>query len=291
MRDIKLANLRICLEVLNRGNLTAAAQALNLTQGAVSKSVQLVETQLGVPLFRRNKNGMDAYDYARACLFRVAEGIGIVDAALADLSAADGHGTLRIVAPPIIVQHFIIPHLADFNKRHPEIELLFRVRTGVARKRADTDAEIKFYGDAVVPSGAQWLIGERFWVIRHPDVGPARLPLEKVVSYPLLQHIQLESAWLDLATRYGLSFATTKFHYYEQYNLIIDATLQKQGIAIVPRFLVSDLVKTGRLRRVGREIVFPKLGYYFHPVRREKAAASRKLFVWLQQLMRQADVG
>lgn len=289
MRDIKLSNLRICLEVLHRGNLTAAAQALNMTQGAVSKSVQLMESQLGVPLFRRNKNGMDPFDYARACLFRVAEGIDIIDAALADLSASDGHGTLRIVSPPIIAQHFIIPHLADFNRRHPEIELLFRVRTGAARKRADTDAEIKFYGDAVVPSGAQWLVGERFWVVGHPDVGPARLRLEKVVGYPLLQHIQLESAWLDLAKRLGLNFTRTRFHYYEQYSLIIEAILQKQGIAIVPRFLVGDLVKAGQLRRIGKEIVFPKLGYYFHPVRREKAAASRKLYVWLQQLMRRAD--
>src|SRR5690606_28512610 len=35
MRDIRLSSLRICLEVLRRQNLTAVAQALNMTQSAV----------------------------------------------------------------------------------------------------------------------------------------------------------------------------------------------------------------------------------------------------------------
>ena len=43
-------SLRICLEVLRRGNLTATADALNMTQGAVSKSVQLLEAQIGMAL-------------------------------------------------------------------------------------------------------------------------------------------------------------------------------------------------------------------------------------------------
>lgn len=38
MRDIRLSSLLICLEVLRRQRLTAATQALNMTQGAVSKN-------------------------------------------------------------------------------------------------------------------------------------------------------------------------------------------------------------------------------------------------------------
>jgi LysR family glycine cleavage system transcriptional activator len=289
MRDIKLSSLRICLEVLRRGNLTATADALNLTQSAVSKSVQLLEAQIGVSLFRRTKTGLVPYDHTRSFLADIGSGISIIDGAVADLAGGGGKNTLRIVAPPIIAQRFIIPNLEDLGKRHPEIELLFRVRTSSTRQHADTDAEISFSNDSAIPSNAQLLAGGPFWIVCHPDLVPARLPLNKVLAYPLLQHTKLEQAWLSVAERHGLNFSKTKFHYYEQYNLIIEAILQKQGIAILPRFLVSDAVRSEKMRRIGEDVPFPNIGYYFVVVRSEKAAACQKLFRWLHSNMKKAD--
>ncbi|WP_342780170.1 LysR family transcriptional regulator [Devosia ginsengisoli] len=76
MRDTRPPSLRICLEVLLRQNLTAVAQALNMTQSAVSKNVQQVEAQLGVPLFERSKDGVVPNDNARIFLSPIAESIG-----------------------------------------------------------------------------------------------------------------------------------------------------------------------------------------------------------------------
>ena len=85
-RDIKLSSLRICVEVMRRESVTATAQALNITQSAVSKNVLLVERAMGMPLFRRVKNGVVPHDHARAFLFNVAAGIQTIDTALADLA-------------------------------------------------------------------------------------------------------------------------------------------------------------------------------------------------------------
>lgn len=289
MPDIKLSSLRICLEVLRRGSLTATADALNLTQGAVSKNVQLLEAQIGVSLFRRTKSGLVPYDHTRSFLADIGRGISIIDGAVAGLAGGGGKNTLRIVAPPIIAQRFIIPNLEDFGKRHPEIELLFRVRTSSTRQHADTDAEISFSSDSAIPSNAQLLAGGSFWIVSHPDLVPARCTLSKVSAYPLLQHTKLEQAWLSVAERHGLDFSKTKFHYYEQYNLIIEAILQKQGIALLPRFLASDAVKAGKMRRIGEGVPFPNIGYFFVVVRSEKSAACQKLFRWLHGIMQKAD--
>ena len=289
MPDIKLSSLRICLEVLRRGSLTATADALNLTQGAVSKSVQLIESQIGVSLFRRTRSGLVPYDHTRSFLADIGKGISMIDGAVANLAGGGSRNILRIVAPPIIAQRFIIPNLENLGKRHPEIELLFRVRTSSTRRHADTDAEISFSSDSAIPSNAQLLAGGHFWIVCHPDLVRARFPLNKVASYPLLQHTKLEQAWLSVAERHGLNFSKTKFHYYEQYNLIIEAILQKQGIAILPRFLVSEAVKMGKMRRIGEDVPFPNIGYYFVVVRSEKAAACQKLFRWLHGIMQKAD--
>ena len=284
MRDIRLSSLRICLEVLRRQNLTAAAQALNMTQSAVSKNIQQVEGQLGVPLFERTRDGVLVHDNARIFLSRIAEGVGTIDAAVESLVSSYGPGTLRIVAPPIIAQRFLIPFHHDLVARYPDQELVFRVRTAPGQRYADTDAEIFFSGGGSPPLGAQWLIGDRFWVVAHPSIAAQRVTLKDIVDYPLLQHVKVEAAWSELAEREGISLAATRFHHYEQYGLIIDAALQKLGIAIIPSFLVREAVQSGQLQQIGEEIVFPDMGYYYQLVRREKLSASRNFFSWLKQI-------
>ena len=176
----------------------------------------------------------------------------------------------------------MIPFYDDLVARHPDLELVFRVRTAPGQRYADTDAEIFFNGGGSLPPGAQWLIGDRFWVVAHPSLMPEAATLEDVVAYPLLQHAKVGSAWDQLAERRGINLAATRFHYYEQYGLIIDASLQRLGIAIVPRFLVRDLVDCGQLRQIGSEIEFPEMGYHYQLVRPEASAVSRKFFSWLK---------
>jgi LysR family glycine cleavage system transcriptional activator len=270
---------------MRRQSLTAAAQALNLTQSAVSKNVQQVEAQLGISLFERVKDGVVPHDNARIFLSQVAEGIGTIDAAVEAFVSSHGSGTLRIVAPPIIAQRFLIPFHHDLVARHPGQELVFRVRTAPGQRYADTDAEIFFSSGGSAPSTAQWLVGDRFCVVAHPSLASDGLSLQGIVQCPLLQHVKVESAWFQLAEREGISLASSRFHYYEQYSLIIDAALQKLGVAIVPRFLIRDALQAGHLQQIGEEIVFPGTGYYYHLVRREKLSVSREFFGWLQEVV------
>ena len=290
MHRLKLSSLRVCLEVMRRGKISEAARALNMTQSAVSKNLKLVESQLGTPLFRRLNDGVVPFDHARAFLFRVAEGVGTIDTAFAELAEVEGRGSLRIAAPPIIAQRFLIPHIGDLHALHPGLELLFRVRTPVTRRNADTDAEIFFSDGTAVAPEAQWLAGDCLWVVAHPALVPADLPMASVSGYPLLQHVKVERAWSGVAERAGLKLDHARFHHYEQYGLIIDAVLQKQGIAIIPRFLISDTVAAGQLRRIGDDMVFPGMGYYYLLIRREKTASSGKFFGWLQYTLRQSDM-
>ncbi|RJL08599.1 helix-turn-helix domain-containing protein [Paracoccus siganidrum] len=63
--DIKLSNLRVALLVSRLENLTEAARALHMTQGAVSKNVLQLEHQLGTPLFARMRDGVVPLDHSR----------------------------------------------------------------------------------------------------------------------------------------------------------------------------------------------------------------------------------
>lgn len=58
MHMLDLVLIRTFVMVADRSSMTAAANALNLTQGAVSQHVRRLEDQLGSALFERSRGGL-----------------------------------------------------------------------------------------------------------------------------------------------------------------------------------------------------------------------------------------
>lgn len=287
--DIKLSNLRVALLVSRLESLTEAARALHMTQGAVSKNVQQLEQRLGAPLFRRTRDGVVPIDHSRSFFGAVGEAVRIIDGAVADFSEGDARGDLRVVAPPIIAQRFIIPNLNHLEALHPELQIVFRVRMSSTARAPDMDVEIFFRGEGDRPPGARWLAGDRFWLVAHPALAEGDIPVARVPDFPLLQHVKVTRAWPELARQLGWDLGRARLHEYGQYALILDALTQNQGIALVPRLLVAEAVNEGRLRRIGPEFHFPNVGYYFQAIRGDKAAQARKFHAWLSGIMQRGE--
>jgi DNA-binding transcriptional LysR family regulator len=67
-RRMKLQDLRVFMTVMQLGSMGKAAQSLNVTQPAVSKAIADLEHALGVRLFDRHRQGIEATEYSRALL-------------------------------------------------------------------------------------------------------------------------------------------------------------------------------------------------------------------------------
>ena len=141
-----LEQLRIFVAVAERQHITRAAEALNLTQSAVSSAVTTLESRHGVALFDRvgrgivlNQAGQTFLDEARGVLARVAAAEG----ALADLSGLE-RGRLSIHASQTIASYWLPPRLAAFHAKHPGIALDVAIGNTalVARAVAEGDAEL-----------------------------------------------------------------------------------------------------------------------------------------------------
>src|SRR5215467_5858073 len=65
-RRIKLQDLHVLVTVMEAGSMGKAAQSLNLSQPAVSRSIAELEHALGVRLFDRHRRGIEATEYGRA---------------------------------------------------------------------------------------------------------------------------------------------------------------------------------------------------------------------------------
>lgn len=72
IRGLNLRHLRAAVEIGRRGSISAAAEAVHLTQPAVTQALARLEAQLGWPLFERRHNGMVPLPAATLFLPRAA---------------------------------------------------------------------------------------------------------------------------------------------------------------------------------------------------------------------------
>jgi DNA-binding transcriptional LysR family regulator len=123
MLDVR--RLRVLSEVAARGSFSAAAQALTLTQSAVSQHVAALEREVGLPLVERGTRPVELTEAGHA-LTRHATGIfARLDGAEQELGEIAGRrdGRLRFGSFPTALATFVPPAFAQFRRRHTEVTL------------------------------------------------------------------------------------------------------------------------------------------------------------------------
>ena len=123
MLDVR--RLRVFSEVAARGSFSAAADALTLTQSAVSQHITALEREVGLQLIERGTRpvGLSEAGYA---LTRHATGIfARLDGAEQELGEIAGrrHGRLRFGTFPTALATLVPPAFAAFRREHPEVTL------------------------------------------------------------------------------------------------------------------------------------------------------------------------
>jgi DNA-binding transcriptional LysR family regulator len=123
MLDVK--RMRILKEVADRGSFSAAAEALSYTQSAVSQQIAALEREAGSQLVTRGSRGIKLTEAGEA-LVRHADAIltRLADAE-AELEAIAGlrGGRLRLAAFPTVGATLMPLAIAQFRRRHPDVEL------------------------------------------------------------------------------------------------------------------------------------------------------------------------
>src|SRR3954468_11377489 len=100
-----------------------AANELSITQAAVSHQVKTLEEYLGVELFRRAGRGVQLTEAARACLPKLREGFDALAAAVEQIRSRAEETELVITAPPVFTARWLMPRLAAFSAREPNIDV------------------------------------------------------------------------------------------------------------------------------------------------------------------------
>jgi DNA-binding transcriptional LysR family regulator len=122
---LNVARLKVLDEVARRGSFSAAADALDYTQSAISQQIAALEQETGMTLLQRHPRGV-SLTAAGQTLVGHAEGIlARLESAEAALGAIAGlrGGRLRMASFPSAGATLMPLAIAAFRTRHPDVEL------------------------------------------------------------------------------------------------------------------------------------------------------------------------
>mgnify|MGYP000289707875 CR=1 FL=1 len=119
--SVKLESYRVFKEVAEVGNITAAAQALYISQSAVSQSIKQLENDLQTRLFSRNSRGVTLTAEGRMLYEYVRSAMGLLETGEAKLSQTRElqMGQLIIGASDTVTSQFLLPYLDSFTGSIP----------------------------------------------------------------------------------------------------------------------------------------------------------------------------
>jgi LysR family transcriptional regulator, glycine cleavage system transcriptional activator len=268
-------------------SISRAAEALHLTQSAVSKQIQELESTVGVHLFERVRKRLSLTPAGQRYEAAIRPLLAQLEAATLDLiTSRDGGGALHISTLPTFGAKWLIPRLPAFQKLHPQIALNFvPFAQGYTFARPDLDCSILF-GDGNWPGAvAEYVIGREVVLIAPP--APQSKPLLKkpqdIAKFTLLQHPSVPQAWVHWCDAHGVKDVNPLAGpQLDQFHSLIRAVIAGMGLGLVPRCLVQDDIHAGLVSAPLNDGYVDDSGYYLcYPEGKSNLAPLVSFKEWL----------
>jgi len=158
--------------VANELSFSAVARQLNVTPAAVSKNVRALERELGSTLFHRSTRALRLTDDGEQLQRRIAPMMVEMEQALAGASNQEERprGRLRVTLPETFGRLYVVPLLAEFCERYPEVELeLLFDDTSLDLVRERIDVAIGLRTEPRLGLVGRRLCASRFFTLAAPD--------------------------------------------------------------------------------------------------------------------------
>ncbi|ETF02057.1 LysR family transcriptional regulator [Advenella kashmirensis W13003] len=121
---LRFRHLRLLMQVQSKGSLRAAAQALNLTQPALSKALTEIESAFGFALFARSARGLTPTKQGEVVLRGAARLLEELTHLRAEAVTAERFPvTIRIGAPPFVAQTYLPEVIAALVRQQPPVRV------------------------------------------------------------------------------------------------------------------------------------------------------------------------
>ena len=287
MQDLN--DLFVFAKVVQHGGFSAAARALHVTKSSLSKRVARLEQRYEARLIERSTRGFRVTPVGRAVHAQCEALVAAAEGAAAVAAEATAHpkGTVRVACPPGLLPNMLSPILPGFMAAYPEVRLElavsnrrvdlveegFHVAIRV-RERLDADQDLVVRRLGV---SRRILVADPMHLSRRAPVNaPADLPKGPLLTLHDEPIAETWVLWNDDGAEALVNFtprlAVNDFH------VLLEATLDGTGIALLPETHARQALANGRLLHVLPAWHAPdSIVHMVFPSRRGMAPATRAL--------------
>lgn len=210
---MEIKDMRAFYAIVEEGNISHAAQRLDVAQPALSRQMKRLEEQLGVQLFERGSRRIRLTDAGRVLYGRVEHILGMVDGTVREITEIGSGvaGSIRLGTITTSGAMLVPELLAEFHRRYPQVtyqiweaegarilELLDNrvIEIGITRTQVDA----KVYESIVLPNEPLVLI-----MNREQEIGasPGEVRLSELKEQPLLVPLRWQSGFIGACRKQG----------------------------------------------------------------------------------------
>ena len=283
-----LVELHAFLAVCRLGSFRQAADALCVTQGAVSRAVQRLEQHLdGCRLFERTSMGVNLTERGRQLRDLTERHVMGLEAATQAFARASASHPVRLSVIPTLGTQWLIPRLPAFRARHPDVHIELRqFKYDDNFTRTDVDCWIgvkrprRPWPDHVQ---ATYLLGNELVPVCAPELRPQFAAPSDLLAATLLHHIGFPDNWQRWFKAVGVTATPALGPGFDLSINLIVAAKAGMGVAIVPHCLAERELRAGELVLLSQTSVASDRGYFFCSNQDSRASAAQGVFFeWLK---------
>ena len=238
-------------------SFSKAAEELSVTPGAISQQIRGLEDFLEIKLFKRRNRSIVLTDAGQIFLPLLSDGFSSISEAVDVVRKSQCDEPLTITAPPSFTSKWLIPRLCKFQSLHPDIDVRIDASSHLVDfVRDDIDVGIRF-GDGEYPElESIFLFSFDLIPVCSPELltdGKGLGDVSDIRHHTLLHDDDrnIDPSWPDwamwLATAGVDDIDASRGIYFNQGEMIIEAALEGQGIALVSSVMAAGEIESGRL--------------------------------------------
>jgi len=280
------------------GSFTAAAKELALTQGAISRQITALEQQLSVNLFQRKKQAIFLTETGKAYAKEVNNALSHIRSATLNIMTNPTGGMLNIAVLPMFGSRWLMPRLADFLAKNPQVTINTVTKLSPFDFNAeDVHCAIHFGKKNWPDANCSFLMGEEsipvcsaklYKSAKFTDDSDA---CARLVDQPLLHIATRPNDWQHWFEDHNINKHNEKSQskakqgmHFEQFSIATNAAIAGLGIALLPKFLIQNELERGELIAVCSKPLKTDSGYYLvTPNDKQDYAPAVAFQTWLCQ--------
>ncbi|MGR7890640.1 transcriptional regulator CynR [Klebsiella aerogenes] len=284
--------VRYFLAVAEHQGFTRAAEALHISQPALSQQIRMLEESLDAQLFDRSGRHIHLTDAGEVFLQYARQAFQLLDEGQRAIHDVEdlSRGSLRIAVTPTFTSYFVVPLVAEFHARYPHITLDIQEMSQEKMEglllENELDIGIAFAGGTATDIVATPLLQEVLALVvadHHPLAREEPLTLNQLAAeeFILLNH--------HFATRLQIDHCLQRAGFHPQVtiemhsiNAILDIIQRTQLVTILPLNVAAQ--RTGLVTRLLEEATLERTAVLMQRKGARQKAAAR-IFAEMAQLL------